>query len=169
MASLSISMLRMVAQSVRRHGILPDEEERMNDRRAQTDRRRERSFRLTERRTGFDRRRIHAVLGALRGNDRVVAGLLIAINVMSLIDAALTVWELSLGIASEGNPVLSPLFEINPLLAVAFKLALTLGITIAIWVNRRYRAMLAATLVAFGIYVAVIAWHLGGLAGLGLV
>ena len=125
-----------------------------------------REFHLPERRTGFDRRRREAILGALR-DDRFLFGLiLVAIVVLSVSDWLLTLRALKAG-AVEGNPVLARLITINPGLAAGFKATITLLMALLMWKMRRYRYILAAGLGALLVYWALMAYHLGSLAGLG--
>jgi hypothetical protein len=135
------------------------------------DRRSRRAFRLRERRSGFDRRTARtipylrpyeALLRRLRDDAPLLAGLLIAINLLNLADFVLTLAALSLG-AEEANPVLRPLFEISPWAAAAFKLLVGLVVSLMVWDGRRYRKLLEVALLVLGVYTLVIIYHLFGL------
>ena len=138
------------------------------DRRAQTDRRRTSRYRFNNRRTAFDRRRRYPVLGSLRDRPGLLLGVLVAVNVLSLLDGLLTAAELRSGIASEANPVLAPLFASSSYAALAFKTVLVALVSIGIWRLRRYRIVLAVSLLALALFTAVVAYHLGSLHGYGL-
>jgi hypothetical protein len=105
----------------------------------------------------------------LRDNPWVVGSILAGIIALSLWDGALTTFELSTGIAREGNPVLSALIGVHPSLAVFFKLGMTALIVVLMWRGRHsalIRVLMVATLVG---YAALIAYHLGNLSGYGIV
>jgi len=122
-----------------------------------------------ERRTGFDRRRTYPVLGVFRDDPRLFAYLVLSVVALSIADGALTAYELGVGIAEEGNPVLGALISAHPALAVAFKLVMTLLVAWGIWHGRRYRLIIAVGLGAFFTYGLLIAYHLGALSGLGII
>jgi hypothetical protein len=127
------------------------------------DRRRTRRFVARDRRTGFDRRRSYPLTGALRENPRLLAAVLVAVNVLSALDFVLTQAEMDSGIASEGNPVLASLFEQGPGLAWLFKTVIVLGVSVVIWRQRHRRAILSVAIAALAIYALVIAYHLSGI------
>ena len=127
------------------------------------DRRAARRFVARDRRTGFDRRKSYPITGALRENPRLLVAVLVAINVLSALDFVLTRTELDSGIASEGNPVLAPLFEQGPGLAWLFKTVIVLGVSVVIWRQRHRRAILSVAIAALAIYALVIAYHLSGI------
>ena len=122
-------------------------------------------FRVPERRTGFDRRRPSGLLGVLRDSPAVLVGLLLLINLFSLVDWALTMRALSLG-AIEGNPVLASMMTMNPFAAFMFKLLATLLVTLALWTWRRYRLILATAAGATILYAALMVYHLWGIQGI---
>ncbi len=127
-----------------------------------------------ERRTGFDRRRrrqstVGAVYDAtllhLRDRPASLAGLLFLGNLLSLTDLLLTWACLSLG-AAEVNPVMRYLLAAEPATAAAAKLALIAAATLAIWVFRRYRVVLAIALYLTTFYCLVVLYETVGLARL---
>lgn len=139
-----------------------------NQRRSETDRRRVRRYRFVDRRTGFDRRKRHLLLGTLRDSQWTLLVVLALVNLMSLADGALTYLEISHGIAEEGNPLLAALFDTHPFAAIAFKVFTVFMVTAIIWYARHQRAMVMVSLFAGVVFSAVLAYHLGSLAGLGL-
>jgi len=140
-----------------------------SDRRAQRDRRQVSRYRFRNRRTAFDRRRRYPVLGSLRDNVWLLVSVLIAVNVLSLLDGVLTAFEIRNGIASEGNPVLAPLFAASPYAALGFKVLVVALVSLGIWHQRRYRYVLGVSLLALAVFAAIVAYHLGHLYGLGYI
>jgi len=118
------------------------------ERRKQGDRRRASHYRFANRRTAFDRRRRYPVLGPLRDSSWLLLAVLIAANLLC-------------------NPVLAPLYATSPYLAVVFKVAVVALVSIGIWHQRRYRYVLAVSLLALAIFTGLLAYHLGSLRGLG--
>jgi len=104
----------------------------------------------------------------MRDNDGILLGVLLFTNLLSLLDGYLTLLEVSAGIASEGNPVLASLFEIHPWAAIGFKTSMMVLVSAIIWSSRRLRVMLVLSVFACAVFTAVVAYHLGSLAGLGL-
>lgn len=141
--------------------------ETIPERRSGTDRRIARRFRFNDRRTGFGRRKLNPFFRTMRDASWALIGLLVLLNVFSLFDAAFTMLELRLGIAQEGNPVLGMILGSSPFLALGFKTALMVLVSLAIWRGRRYRAILAVAPTALALYAAVLSYHLGSLSGLG--
>lgn len=125
------------------------------------------SLHYPERRTGFDRRTPSLVTGTLRDQPYVLLSILVLINILSVADWILTLRALGGG-AVEGNPLLAAMITGNPTAAFLFKLAATLGVTIALWSWRKYRAVLATALAALLIYGGLMVYHAWGLAQLGL-
>lgn len=123
---------------------------------------------LPERRTGYERRRPSKVLLHLSTNTRLFASLMIGIVVMSAGDWLLTLIALRMG-ATEGNPVLDSLLGVNPAMAGGFKALATAFVVWVMWTQRRYRSIAAVSVAAFLLYFALISYHLGGLAGEGLI
>ncbi len=138
-------------------------ERRDNDRRVTR-----KSLYYPERRTGFDRRSPSLLTGTLRDQPVLLAAVLVSINILSIVDWLLTMHVLEAG-AAEGNPLLAVMISTNPTAAFAFKLMATLGVTIALWSWRRYRAVLATAIGALLIYAGLMAYHAWGLSQLGLI
>jgi Domain of unknown function (DUF5658) len=136
--------------------------------RRDTDRRvNRRNLYYPERRTGFDRRSPSLLTTALRDRPVALITVLVLVNVLSIADWMLTLRVLEAG-AAEGNPVLAAMISANPAGAFVFKLAATLGVTIALWSWRRYRAVLATAIGALLIYAGLMVYHAWGLSQLGL-
>lgn len=84
-----------------------------------------------------------------------------ALVVLNLLDAVFTAAYVSAGHATEANPLMEVLLNAGPGLFIAYKLGLVaMGVTyLNNWLHRPLaRAGLAA---ALGVYVAVVANHLG--------
>jgi hypothetical protein len=131
------------------------------------DRRRVSRYRFLNRRTAFDRRRRYPVLGSLRDSPWMLLAVLIAANLLSLADGVLTAIEIQAGIATEGNPILAPLYASSPYFAIAFKIIVVALVSAGIWHQRRYRHVLAVSLLALAVFTGLLAYHLGNLQGLG--
>ena len=136
------------------------------ERRSGKDRRVARHYRFHNRRTGFDRRKHPLVLEVLRDSRWALVSLLVLLNVLSLLDGLFTAGELSTGLAREGNPLFRGLIWANPLFAAGFKVVVMIVVSVVLWHWRRYRVMLVLTLAALALYAAVLAYHLGSLAGI---
>lgn len=131
----------------------------MRDRRRGRDRRLEKfAFTLDDRRTGFDRRSGETRLRALRDHSSWVLGLLIAMNVMNILDLALTRGALKAG-AREANPIMAVLLARDPVFGAYFKAAIVAMASLALWDLRRYKPALAATVLGAGILTGVVIYH----------
>jgi len=131
------------------------------------DRRTARQFTLRwpERRTGFDRREEYPVLRMLRDSGAALLALLVLLNVLSLVDLGLTTHELTLG-AAEGNPIMRMAFDAGPAAVIAVKVGVMLLVSAGIWWLRRYRRVLQLLVASVGLYGALLAYHVAGLAAL---
>jgi Domain of unknown function (DUF5658) len=125
-------------------------------------------FRFRDRRTGFDRRRRSPLLSGLATHDGLFALLVLGFALLSATDWILTLINLRSG-AVEANPVLASLLGIHPLLAASLKLAVTLLLVWVMWRNRAYRQVVAVSLLAFVLYLAVVLYQVAGLAMLGVI
>jgi len=137
------------------------------ERRNTRDRRRAFAYRFHDRRTSFDRRRAYPVFGTIREHPWLLILVLVMINALSWIDGVLTLFEVSTGIAREGNPLLAAVFEHQPMMAILLKATVIIGISLMIWRARAYRIMLVMSLLTLGVFAAVVAYHLGSLHGFG--
>lgn len=136
--------------------------------RRREERRSEKRFHLPERRTGFDRRRRYPFTGALRDDARLLLGVLVAINVLSALDFALTYLQLQAGTIVEGNLLLAGLFAQGPFQAWLFKTVVMLGVTLLMWRSRQHRSVLLLAIVTLAGYFALIIYHLLGMTATGL-
>ena len=103
-----------------------------------------------DRRSGFDRRGLSAsdrMLMGVRENPVILLTLLIALNVMNLLDFFFTVGALQAGYA-EGNPVMALMFAQSHALAGAFKFAIVAIVSVVVWAMRRYRSVLRLLVLA---------------------
>ncbi len=135
-------------------------------------RRRRHRLAVEERRSGFDRRRnvcrstVAAALEApvlrLRDDPRLLAEVLVLINVLSALDLFITLIVLRLG-AVELNPLMAYLLELGPLPAALAKLGLVVSATAGLWLLRRQRAALTTALGLAVVYGALISFELVGL------
>lgn len=130
-------------------------------------RRRKASLYYPERRSGFDRRRppkgswrarYHRILDEYRHDQHTIAALLFVFVVLNIVDLLLTVQALSMG-AVEVNPVMAWLFDIDPVFAAVFKLAIGAGIALAVWAARRYRRILETSFVLVAVMTVVLVYH----------
>lgn len=120
------------------------------------------TFHYPERRSGFDRRSRHGLLGALRDSPGALVGVLIGLNVLSAADWALTSRALAHG-AVEANIIMDSMIAVDPLAAAAFKAACVLAVTTAIWLARQYRLILATAVGGVGTYGALMLYHFAGM------
>ena len=117
-----------------------------------------------DRRSGFDRRAdrpggpITQALRELRDRRYALPALLVAINVLNVVDLLLTLVLLGDG-ASEANPVMRVLLGGNPALATIVKVGVIAAVTAELWRQRRYRVILATAVIFFGVFVALTAWE----------
>lgn len=116
-------------------------------------------FRIVERRSGFDRRGDRSALLVLRDNPMLLLILLVTLNVLSAVDWAFTVHALQLG-AVEGNLLLSGLIEVNPAAAATFKAVVILLVSLVVWRARRYRLVLATSVVAVTVFALLVPYHI---------
>jgi hypothetical protein len=69
--------------------------------------------------------------------------------------------------AIEGNLLLAALMGRSVVLAGAFKCAMVLGVSLVIWRARAFRLVLATLVAGVSIYLAVLFYHVAGLAVVG--
>ncbi|MDH3259579.1 MAG: DUF5658 family protein [Acidimicrobiia bacterium] len=125
------------------------------------------SFRLPERRRGFERRRptdgtwrvrYHRWLEQYRHDHDTIAAALLVFVVLNIVDLLLTVQALSQG-AIEVNPIMAWFFAVDPVMAAVFKLVVGSGVALAVWLARRYRRMLETSLALVAVMTIVLAVH----------
>ena len=152
---------------------MDDSLEPLRDERRSGDRRTCRSYVFRDKRTGFDRREcrdgeasgglVHRVLVALRDSSRTLMVVLLTVNVLNVLDFALTLNALSIG-ATEANPVMASLFEAGPVWAGVFKMAAVALASLLVWEWKRYRKALLAAVMMLAVFTAVFVYHIVGLA-----
>jgi hypothetical protein len=130
-------------------------------------------FRLIERRSGFDTRQIvaagHAflrrcwwrLLQEIHNNPRGLLTILVLLNLLNVLDFYLTLWVLANG-HQELNPVMRILYGQDTWLAGVFKIGVGVAIAASVWFARKYRRVLAVTLLIFFAYILLIAYHVYG-------
>ena len=150
-------------QSLTAAGEAATENAEISCKRKGTDRRTSRRFHFPERRTGFDRRRSYLLTGRLKDSPGTLLVVLLATNALSAMDFAFTHMLLEAGAIEEGNPILASLFEQGAGGAWLFKTSVMIAVSLAIWHQRKHRAVLGVAAGAFAVYLSVIAYHLFGI------
>ena len=118
-----------------------------------------------ERRLGFDRRNEGRggpwgrALEQLRDSGLALALVLGAINALNLLDLLLTFRLLDDG-AVEGNLFMRVLIDSGPVAALFVKVLIVGGVSFAIWRQRRYRLILATSLLVLAVFVVLTAYEL---------
>ncbi len=143
--------------------------EQMVDQRRGIDRRvKHLSLRFPDRRLGFTRRQIHGsspriayhrMLAAYRYRPQALAVVLVTVALLNVADLALTLRALDRG-AVELNPIMAMLLGSDPLLASIFKVTIGVGVVVAMWLMRRYRRVLEASLVLLGGFTLLVVYSL---------
>lgn len=112
------------------------------------------SLRFPERRRGFARRQAGrgrlgtaygSMIAAYRARPHLLAAVLVAIAALNVADLLLTLRALELG-ADELNPIMATLLDSNLAVASAFKVTMGIAVVTVIWLLRRYRLILEASL-----------------------
>lgn len=130
-----------------------------------SDRRTRRRYVFHDRRSGFDRRHDpHAgwwsrLLSALHENPRLLEISLVMLVALNLGDLVFTQVALEEG-AVETNPIMAALFDNSFVWAAALKVVVSLFIVFIVLTFRKYRKMMALTVVAIAFYAGVFAYHL---------
>jgi hypothetical protein len=134
------------------------------------DRRLARRWVWRDRRTGFDRRyrpgsRVATAwnqsLLHLRDNPLSLVALLALANLLSVLDLAFTLWALDHG-ATEANPLMRVLLDGHPVAAVFVKVGLVAGVSVIVYLMRRYRLMLQVAVLAVALFAAIVIYHCFG-------
>ncbi len=143
------------------------------DRRRADRRDRHLTFRLVERRSGFDPRQAavsgHTLLGRawrrllreIRHDSLGLLVILLLINLLNLLDYYLTLGLLAAG-HQELNPLMRALYAQSAWVAGGFKMGVGVAITSGVWLARRYRRVLAAAVLVFMAYILLIVYHVVG-------
>lgn len=139
----------------------------------ENDRRQMRRFVLWDRRLGFDRRRssyrspfgaaLDGSLVYLRDHPSATVAVLAFANLLSLFDLWLTTIVLRLG-AVEANPFMRYFFEASPAQAALVKVGLIGAASLGLWMLRRRRSALMATLFFLVVYAVLVLYEIVGLA-----
>lgn len=119
------------------------------------------SLHWPERRSGFDRRG-QCWVEILRDSSAAVVALLALLNLLNVLDWQFTMIGLQRG-AIEVNPFMAAFFEIDPLSAGLFKVAVMLTISLVVWRARHYRRVLEFTVLATVAYAGIVLIHIVGL------
>ena len=120
---------------------------------------------IPERRTGFDQRTTnhsigHRVTSHLSKSELLLAALLILINILNLADLVFTYLALGAG-HQEANPFLRYVFlNYDPVIGGYIKITIGVLVTLVIWLLRRYRRMMEATLIILAIHFSIFFYHL---------
>ena len=110
---------------------------------------------------------LHRVLVRLRDDDRTLFTILVAANVLNMLDFLFTLRALAHG-AEEANPFMRLLLSIDPVTAGAVKVALVLGASVLVWRFRHHRLPLLAGITLPVILGLVLLYHLYGLTIIGV-
>jgi hypothetical protein len=106
------------------------------------------------------------ILGAVSAlvQPKMLARLASAILVLNLVDAILTLFLVTAGLAVEANPLMETALSQSPLAFMAAKLSLvSLGI-LFLYRMRQHRFAAGAIVASVIVYGGVVAYHLSGLA-----
>ena len=127
---------------------------------------------MHERRSGFDRRAsvsngavaagFDGLLRGLRDSPASLRVLLVTANVLNLADFLFTLNALARG-ATEANPVMRSLLDVDPLFAGIFKFLAVFAVTLLVWRCRRFRTALQAAVLIVGVFTLVFAYHIVGI------
>lgn len=130
------------------------------ERRTRPDRRGGRfRFVFFDKRTGFDRRYDNGTfLATLRSSDGSIVLLLIAINILNVLDLIFTKQALQAG-AQEANPVLAVLFSHDPLVGAVVKVGVIAAASAIFWAFRKYKPVLQTLIAAAAIFGGVVLYH----------
>jgi hypothetical protein len=106
--------------------------------------------------------RVDTLVNRLRDSPATLLGLLALGNLLSMLDAFLTLRLLPLGFV-EANPVMRALVHADPARATIVKMLIILLASVGIWVLRRHRAAAEAAVFLVAVYGIVVLYELAGL------
>ncbi|MEM1026342.1 MAG: DUF5658 family protein [Myxococcota bacterium] len=106
----------------------------------------------------FDLPRFQGV--GTEGQFQWLRGVLLAVLILNLADAFLTLHWVSSGMAVEANPLLAELVTESPLLFVATKMSLVGLGSILLWRNRQRGSSVVAIFAMFIVYYLLLLYHL---------
>ncbi len=131
----------------------------MRDRRSGERRKKRLALTVDDRRGGFERRNPRMLLQFFRDRPYRLLALLVALNVMNVLDLLLTMGALRSGLA-EGNPVMGLLLSAGYPAGIVFKIALVAAASLVMWWLRRYRATAVGVIVATSVYALLMVYQL---------
>jgi hypothetical protein len=94
-----------------------------------------------------------------RTQYRWLKGILAAILSLNVIDAAVTLFWVSTGRASEANPLMAPLLDANAVVFVLVKLSLVMLGVLLLWRLRRHPLAVVGILLVFVAYYVALLLH----------
>jgi hypothetical protein len=152
---------------------MENEQEPPEERRQGGDRRKKRRYRYNDRRSGYERRRaglrmgvVKRTLYVLHDKPRTLLWVLVATNALNVVDFLFTLVALDAG-GREANPLLRPLFALDPLVAGLFKVVLVLAATLIVWRSRYYMLAVIAGVFMLVLFGGLIVYHVVLMAMLG--
>jgi hypothetical protein len=90
---------------------------------------------------------------------RWLKGILVAILSLNVIDAAVTLFWVSTGRASEANPLMAPLLDVNAVVFVLVKLGLVMLGVLLLWRLRRRPLAVVGIILVFVVYYLALLLH----------
>lgn len=87
-------------------------------------------------------------------------GVIVTILVLNVLDGVLTAYWIATDAASEANPLMDYLFDLHPVLFMAFKLCLVILGTLLLWRLRKNRAAVVSIFGLFFLYYVLLLYHL---------
>lgn len=95
---------------------------------------------------------------------RWLRGIVACVLVLNLIDAVCTLVVVSLGLATEANPVMAGLIDTDPSLFMVGKLMLVSLGSYLLWRLRKRAAAVVSIFMAFMVYYCIFLFHLSSIA-----
>lgn len=95
----------------------------------------------------------------MRDRPWILLLIIIALNVLSLVDGYFTIAELQLGLAAEGNPILDAIAQQNRWMAIWVKVGSVLLVSVIVWLGRKRRIFLQMAIVALVVFGTLAAYH----------
>ena len=82
------------------------------------------------------------------------------------IDAALTYYAVTRGLATEANPLMATLLDYHPIIFIVCKLTLVMLGLILLWRYREYKLARSAAYFILIVYGLITAWHIYNIGGI---
>lgn len=97
----------------------------------------------------------------LRSRDKATIVSSIVFLILSLLDGALTLWGLRLGVTEEVNPIMRWLIEKSPIVFMTVKLSLPVALGLLLWkIRKRSRKFVVCSLgFVLIVYAVVMVFH----------